>query len=439
MKLSKEQQSIVNSLNKNFNLLLGSMGSGKGGMGLTWASKKGQDVLYITSANLIPSIHEENKKWGTPVDNLKTTSYHQLTHDKKSDKSVMLAADRILDQAGNIDCIVFDEAQNIKNPKSKFSKVAQALMAKAKVPVLVMTGTFRSVKNSDLFTFMAMYDVLNTLKDFTYIDIKRTIKEYEEQYQLKSMVKMGARVIPQIKDVKADVLRDKFFQRTFKIKNTNMDSIDVEVHYHEVECLNSVENLFKKLKKQKKVRVKNSKLTNYTTHTLSQFCDGHIQLTDMITEDKSVEFFKVQPKLDKLNDILPNIEGKVIIFTRYVSSVELIASKLGSTAVTLGNSGVQETLHKFKNCEHVKYLVTTIPKGSTGHDLDIAKGVVFYAVSHNYMQLEQAFYRHVRYNTTANKEIHFIYANLEKKKFKDIIKKVKENANKYGFGSILTK
>ena len=422
---------------KKFKYILGQTGAGKTKLALDYAKDNNcQNVLYVTQASLMPQAINENIKWGTLVPNLNTLSYGLCVPEKNSYKSNIEKAKQ-LTQDVDIDLIILDECHScLKNYKSKWSKVVIAILEVVNCPVIALTGTSRSVDNRDLFLPIIL-DKFNPDRDFSVKDIQQELRTMEGEYGTLTMQKMGMRSIPVWRDGNTSKLLTEFEKITEKVRSPAGNNIDVTVHEHEAYCLDDVKALFKKIKREKTLKVKNNKVINYTTHALTSFADGHVQLTDMISEEKTTRFFRTQPKLEVLSRILPNIEGKVIIFTRYVPSVQLILSKLGDTAVALDEGKEEEALEKFKNEDSVKYLVTTISKGSTGFDLDVAKAVVFYAVSHNYLQLEQAFYRHIRYNTTVNKEIHFIYADLEKTKFRKILNQVVENAEKYGFGSVL--
>ena len=94
------------------------------------------------------------------------------------------------------------------------------------------------------------------------------------------------------------------------------------------------------------------------------------------------------PKIEKLNDILSGVEGKILIFTSYRDSVEVIYNKLRSTGYSVGyligkagerglKQGEQiDTVNKFRDGRYSILIATQV--GEEGLDISECNLVVFY-------------------------------------------------------------
>lgn len=91
------------------------------------------------------------------------------------------------------------------------------------------------------------------------------------------------------------------------------------------------------------------------------------------------------PRLNALiNDILPEIEGKVIIWARFKADLDAICKALGDKAVSYYGNGASDNaraagVQKFKFDPSVLYMVANQQSAAWGHDWSVAMTEVFYS------------------------------------------------------------
>ncbi len=125
---------------------------------------------------------------------------------------------------------------------------------------------------------------------------------------------------------------------------------------------------------------------------LSQITSGFIQET----EGEALQFFKVNPKLNLLMEVLSDIpkERKVIIWAVYHADMENLKGKLGEAAVTYyGAMNAREknlALDKFINDPDIRYFIAHPKSAGMGLNLTVANYSVFYSKDYSFEAYAQS-------------------------------------------------
>jgi non-specific serine/threonine protein kinase len=119
-----------------------------------------------------------------------------------------------------------------------------------------------------------------------------------------------------------------------------------------------------------------------------------------------IEFF--------LNDIVPNLKGKTIVFSQYKEILTKLYSVLSEKAAfiygDLSETERLDMLAKFKERSEISFLFITITLGGIGLDLSCAQNVVMFEKHWNPAVERQAIDRMHRIGQTEKMHVYIIYA-----------------------------
>ena len=150
---------------------------------------------------------------------------------------------------------------------------------------------------------------------------------------------------------------------------------------------------------------------------LQQISSGYI----MNVDEKLVEIVAPEhnPRLNKLKDILSNIDGKVIIWTTYTQDIEYIMKILKHEAVRydgkMDRDQKELSKNNFKNDPNIKYFVANLQAADRGLTLTEATTAIYYNNSYDLELRLQSEDRCHRIGTTQN----VLYIDLEAQKTLD--------------------
>ncbi len=277
--------------------------------------------------------------------------------------------------------LVIDESQKIKNHSAKRTKflIKMGLLAKYR---RICTGTPVTRGVEDIYSqFMFLNPNIIGISSYYAFKTKYCIMGGYEMKQI-----TGYKRIEELQDkisshsmrrLKKDCLDlpDKIYQKEY------YDMTETQMSLY-----NSVKNkgmllLTKDINDAIIYKEVMTKLTK-----MQQIASGYV----IDTEQKNIITLvepKNNPKLNKLKDLLTNIEGKVIIWTKYVADVNLIMKALGNEAVRydgqISSEEKETNKNLFKTSKHVKYFVANLQSGSTGLTLTEASTNIYYSNSYN--------------------------------------------------------
>lgn len=432
IELTPKQTQVINvCIGKKVSVILGEVGSGKSVTSVSLASLQGyENVLLITEAGL-PMF--DQTEYPHKVANLIKLPYSQLLQEKNSVKSAFVSATKIIKTLPKIDFVIVDEAHNIKNKKSQRTKVALALLELLDCPLLLMSGSFRPTNNADLYLLLG----IATQDRITYEQVMRAYDAYELQYTRKEPIPFVRNAFKSV-DINNDKLQEIFFSVVQVLPKIKATKVKIFEYLHRVKSCPKTVALNKYIDKHKAKIIDTKTVITKTVNTKLYLADGIAPINDTMSGE-IVEYkqLHVQPKLDALKKILAK-EHKAIVMCRFKASVDLIEDKLKGEynlitvdATTLNRAELVDT---FRQSKGKCILLSTVSCMSTGHDLDCADCLVFYSVPANYKDIQQAYGRIDRMNSTRTKRYHWIVTNLDHDTVKAIYQKTYESIESWGFG-----
>jgi len=289
---------------KEFALFM-EQGTGKTYCALELILQRQVKTLVVCPKAVKFTWEREIEKFGVDADVINFRSLHKVTED--------------------YDFVVVDESQKIKNPFSKQSKKIQKLGEKATYR-LILTGTPYGNKLLDIFgqylflnprifglykkDFLNRYCVMNPFTPFPKIDGYKRVGEIKKKISAFSYVvkKKDVLDLPGIADEYIYVPQSKEYKE-FKKKNVLVLEDTTVSLEHKLQLSNK----------------------------LQQLCSGFLLHTNDM-EEKETFHIKPKKKLQTLKNLLEDIEGKVVIFTKFQQSVKDIEGMLGECYILDGST-----------------------------------------------------------------------------------------------------
>lgn len=268
------------------------------------------------------------------------------------------------------DSLILDEAQAIKNPGTKQTKVVKQLKARYKI---AMTGTPIENRLSDLWS---LFDFLNqgllgNAKEFT--NFTRKLSESPEGYaRLKQVVSpFILRRLKTDKKVISD-LPEKIEMKTYATLTKRQ-----VVLYNKL-----VKDLLTKLEASEGIERKGLVLSSLMK--FKQICNHPDQFLgqNVYAEEESGKF----ARLREICEIISEKRERVLIFTQFKEMTEPLKDFLETVfqhkgLVLHGGTAVnkrQELVAKFQGSEYVPFMVLSIKAGGIGLNLTSANHVIHY-------------------------------------------------------------
>lgn len=305
------------------------------------------------------------------------------------------------------DCLmVIDESSRIKNPDAIRTKNICKLGDLAKYK-RILTGT--PISNSP-FDYYAQFMFLDPeIFGQSFYAFKAQYAEILDKNDPKVqgiMRKTGSRFAPMI--VKQDAAGKAVYRNLEKLKEI------IAPHSMRVtkeECLDLPEKIYEKrffqleskqmkmyvqLRDKMKTELLDDKVTVLHKMTLimrlQQLANGYLP-TD---EGRLVQLFddpKDNPRIKTLLDSLEDIDGKVIIWCRFVEEIRQISQLLGPRCVTYyggkSTSEREQALHDFMDGDP-QYFVGNVATGGIGLNLTCASTVIYYSNTFSYEDRKQS-------------------------------------------------
>lgn len=348
------QQRAFNKLNRlKVGALFMEMGTGKTKVALDLMASKSRKcdyMLWICPCSLKSTIADEKAKW-QPDLNLDVVGCESIG---SSDRIYL----ETLEKVKNAKCafIVVDESLKIKNLKAKRT---QRILNFGRLATykLILNGTPLSKNALDIYPQIQFlsYKILNE----NFHDFKRKYCEFYLKGDRKGQVKrcmniphLVSRIKPYIFDAELDLKVSKMYH-SWEYKLT----LDEQIEYEKIK-IDILEN-----------SVENEKIDFYRLITgLFQF------------------MYSCNSKHNEVNQIVKSIDGKAVVFVRYLSSIPPNALKI------IGEMSQEEraqVIEDFKtNDEKVLYI--TFGCGAFGLNLQFVNNLIFADRTWDLAQMEQA-------------------------------------------------
>ena len=332
-------------------------------------------VLIIAPTTLIANWQIEIEKFT----NLTYGIYHadERKMDAKSDIVLtsygMVRSDEAKFKRRSWFLCVVDEAQNIKNPKTKQTRAVKSLKADHRI---ALTGT--PIENR-LLDYWSIFD-------FTNHGYLSNISKFKKEYVLPVTKNPKSRVLDNLKTI-----TKPFIMRRLKTDTSIIDDLPDKI-VNDIYCSLTkkqseiydelVKTGLSELKGEEGIKRKGNILKLITS--LKQVCNHPVQYLKKGEAD-----VKDSAKLELLLEITENILDageKVIIFTQYVEMGEIIREvclkKFNREILFLHGSLNRKTREKiinsFQNESSYPILIATLKTGGVGLNLTSAQNVIHY-------------------------------------------------------------
>lgn len=321
----------------------------------------------------------------------------------------------------NVDMIVLDESQRIKNMKSGTSFAALKVAKKIKYR-LIMSGTPITNYNVDLYTQLNFvdYDIIN--KDYDTFEFAFCklgpfgIVGNRNERLLKKLMHKNSYIVS-----KEEVLNlPEQIHRVMKIENANKK-------VYKIAAKELIIELKRKVKGKAEMKIMELDVIPKKLQKLQQICSGFIYDED--EEGKRiVEELKPSNKLEVVKTLLTENyrDEKVIIVTSYqheVIHLQKLMKKLKlNYSVISGGSDDRKELKKFKKDPKCKVMIANGGKIARGLTLTMCRTMIFYNMTFDWEIYDQVISRIHRF--TQNQTCEYIYLVTENSREEDIYKSV---------------
>lgn len=384
-------------------LLTAEPGLGKTLMSMLWWKTHDIDVgkiLVVCPASLIQNWVQEIKKFTNlntvPVVGTKT----------KKEESMQLAGLHIISyeclvkHSGKFkekSCLIIDESHNIKTPGIIRSKAAFGF-SQICTHVLLMTGTPISQGLEDFFSQLRCIDDRLLGTSFTAFKNRYCIQSQVRGAPLGVMDITGYKNIPEFNRIVGAHSRSY-------LKSECLDLPEKTFQTYYVELPAEQRKVYREIKQEKASFITEDNYVeaqNILTRVLrmAQITQGFIGgVTDPDPEsEKTVVFFKENPKLSALEDIIETQPktASIIIMCNFLIDIALIEKKLSSMKikyVTIKGSVApadRKQMMDFFQAGQVRILIGQIKTIGIGFTLTKAQTMIFYSNDYSYTNRVQA-------------------------------------------------
>lgn len=332
--------------------------------------------------------------------------------------------------------LVFDEASRFKNKDSKTFKLVQALANKTEYK-LALTGT--PVENH-LAEFWAVGFILKGFMDY---------KEFEEKHLIVQKVQYANTAFPVKKIIGYKNLRSFLFRiGEFYIRRKKSDIKELPALTEYVRFI-ELAPLQKQMEEYLKERIASAKGLNLESIiTLLRVINddprlllaSQSEIAQAIVErfKHEIERFKANPKLDELQSIVEEHEGKkILVFTSFAKVAQLIANEFKALMIT-GSTDEKtraKIIWEFKNRDS-NILVSTDAL-TYGVSLDEADIVVHFDIPWSVGKIVQRTERIYRITTARNKWVYFFVGSGIESKVWEILQKKRTLFNQVVEGDVV--
>jgi SNF2 family DNA or RNA helicase/HJR/Mrr/RecB family endonuclease len=315
--------------------------------------------------------------------------------------------------AVNLDCIVYDEAQNIKNPNTLQTQAAKAVSSNENIFNILMSGTPIENELRDLWCLFDLFDpsFFGSWKNFRKMYVSKTNENLEALLRAKISNYM-------LRRMKSDILEglpNKYEPRLDTDNPSHYPALNTILSEKEVidyiEIVNSSKQALSKLRD----------LRLYSLHPILLEKDKLLNIDELVNQDILNQFSKTKKLLSLLEDIKKKDE-KVIIFV-ISKSMQLLLQYtlrtplgLGEISVINGENNKSNTMHtkldNFKKKNGFNLIILSPLAAGVGLTINEANHVIHLERHWNPAKEDQASDRVYRIGQTKDVYIHHIISKL---------------------------
>ena len=316
----------------------------------------------------------------------------------------------------NLDCIVYDEAQNIKNPNTLQTQAAKAVSSNEKIFNILMSGTPIENELRDLWCLFDLFDpsFFGSWKNFRKMYVSNTTENLEALLRVKISNYMLRRMKNDILEglpIKYEPRLDTDNPFHYPALNTILNEKEVADY---IEIVNSSKQALSKLRD----------LRLYSLHPILLEKDKLLNIDELVNQDILNQFSKTKKLLSLLEEIKKKDE-KVIIFV-ISKSMQLLLQYtlrtplgLGEISVINGDNNKSNTIHvkldNFKKKNGFNLIILSPLAAGVGLTINEANHVIHLERHWNPAKEDQASDRVYRIGQTKDVYIHHIISKLPEK------------------------
>ena len=289
--------------------------------------------------------------------------------------------------------LVVDESSRIKRPSAKRTKMITKFSTMAKYK-RVMTGTPVTRGAEDVYS------------QFKFLD--PNILGYDSFYSFKSQYcVMGGWENKQIVSYrKLNELTKSIEGHSYRVLKKDCLDLPKKIYQrYPIELTKKQREIYDTLKKEFVTELEGERMTAPEAITrllrLQQIICGWFP-----TEDRVLPIEGKNPRLEALNQILSEIDSKVIIWARFKADLKAIESDLGDKAVSyhgdVSNEAREDAVERFQNDPKIQYFIGQPQSGGIGLTLTAAEYAIYYSNSFDLETRLQSEDRCHRIGTTTN-------------------------------------
>lgn len=272
--------------------------------------------------------------------------------------------------------IIADESTKIKNPDAKRSKALIKLGFLTKYKI-IMTGTPVTQHAHDLFT------------PFLFLDSGETFGLRYDTFLDKYFWKNGYKLIPNRDSL--EQISNRMYTKSLRfLKKDCLDLPDKIYVNRNVELPKYNREKYNEMVRYAITEIENSERVTAAIILVQLLRLSQITSGFVVDVGHNAVNFSDNPKLDALEDILEETEGKVIIWARFqqdIKNILAICGKLEIEAVSIWGEIPEEerskNVRKFQTDENTKVIVGTPQTGGLGINLTAASTVIYYSNSYS--------------------------------------------------------
>ncbi len=315
--------------------------------------------------------------------------------------------------AVNLDCIVYDEAQNIKNPNTLQTQAAKAVSSNEDIFNILMSGTPIENELRDLWCLFDLFDpsFFGSWKNFRNMYVSKENDNLESllrtkisNYMLRRMKNDIVEGLPTKYEPKLDTESPSHYPALSTIL-TEKEVVDY------IEIVNSSKESLSKLRD----------LRLYSLHPILLEKDKLLNIDELVNQDILNQFSKTKKLLSLLEEIKKKDE-KVIIFV-ISKSMQLLLQYtlrtplgLGEISVINGDNNKSNTMHtkldNFKKKQGFNVIILSPLAAGVGLTINEANHVIHLERHWNPAKEDQASDRVYRIGQTKDVYIHHIISKL---------------------------
>jgi len=300
------------------------------------------------------------------------------------------------------ECIIIDECHKLKDPNTQFTKISQ-LFTKWSRYTILMTGTPIGRSVTDLFGQFLVLDNGKTFGTYYGSFLKHYFfkpSPFDYKWKPKRLCKVCNELYTnKLNHLQMHKLSFEQYEERYPGKEKTSEDVILDIisnkclRYSRDECVDLPEKIYEVREIEptpEQISITNKIILGIDIEEIKTNVEMHtqklIQITGgfLIKDDYVVYEFQPNPKLNELEDIIEQIEGKFIIYHQYIHESKMIGGLLKDKNIkyemvngTVKNK--EERIDNFIKNDSCRCLVAHPKTGGEGLNIQVANTSIFYS------------------------------------------------------------